>query len=874
MNAVAYKPDGKYFLSASVSKLKVWNVETGENAVEVDSEQGTVRDVDWSSGGEWIVSGGFDGTVKVWDKEGKGTTLVGHKDAVHSVAFSSDGTKIVSGSHDQKVVVWSKNPQGWQPLGKEIATLRGAVYSVAFSPDGKQIVCGGADAMVRIVDVATARVKQLEGHTREIRSVAWSPDGKRIVSGSWDKTVRVWDPETGQEMLTLKAHAREVDCVAFSPDSMRIASGSKDQTLRIWNIAPQAVTGNLTINGHTDGVRSVRFNQDGKRIVSGSSDKLVTVWNAETGEGIQILKGHSGHVMCAAFSPDGKRIISGGGESEKPGEIKVWDLKTAGESLTLQGHTNQIGSVAFSPEGKRIVSGGYDATVRLWDAQTGKQVLTLQGHNDAVHSVLFSSDGKRLVSGSTDKTLKVWDAGTGKLQLTLRGHTHRVLSVAFSPDGKQIVSGSEDHTVRVWDAETGQESRELKGHSGLVREVAFSPDGKWIVSGAYDKTVRLWDAETGRMVRTLTRHAGAVYSVAFSPDSKRIVSGSADRTIEVWSLEPSPLAEGSKPPPQKGLVAHYPLNGDAQDASGNRHHGQPHGVVPRVDRHGLAKGAYYFPGGSRQYVSLPPFRYGPRFTISIWVQSHDQSKVQIIFTKKPRSAVDSFQIFSDSGIYNARVFSADNVGIGRSTLRVLYPAPKWVHLAVTYDGGNTPSAIRIYRDGGRIDRGDFFQEKGFTKFNDLMVASEIGSQNSGDQTFKGALDDLRIYKRALSGLEIKELYEVEKQPPRVSKPPTYTGLAKKLVEKNPWKIDFDGGSTYENVSFAADGSFSAFAAKEKANTGNGQIDGSWRRQSLEEVSVSLQSGARITITDESSRIYARYYVGQKKLNEGAVVEAK
>ena len=60
---------------------------------------GWVRAVGWSPDGSRLVSGGADGTVRVWEA-GSGRllhTLTGHTGAVWAVGWSPDGTRLVSG---------------------------------------------------------------------------------------------------------------------------------------------------------------------------------------------------------------------------------------------------------------------------------------------------------------------------------------------------------------------------------------------------------------------------------------------------------------------------------------------------------------------------------------------------------------------------------------------------------------------------------------------------------------------------------------------------------------------------------------------------------------------------------------------------------
>ena len=76
-----------------------------------------------------------------------------------------------------------------------IRTTR-SVNCIAVSSDGNRIISGANDS-VQVWDAKSGeQLRELQGHTSQVRSVAFSSDGNRIVSGSWDKSVRVWDAKT------------------------------------------------------------------------------------------------------------------------------------------------------------------------------------------------------------------------------------------------------------------------------------------------------------------------------------------------------------------------------------------------------------------------------------------------------------------------------------------------------------------------------------------------------------------------------------------------------------------------------------------------------------------------------------------------------
>ena len=213
-----------------------------------------------------------------------------------------------------------------------------------------------------------------------------------------------------------------------------------------------------------------------------------------------------------------------------------------------------------------------------------------------------------------------------------------------------------------------------------------------------------------------------------------------------------------------GLVAYYPFNGNANDESGNGNDGQISGnVFSAKDRFGNTSSAYQFePSFGYIDVTKPVFNIGQTgYTISVWFCSDDVDRLsQCIFNTIPHTGIG---MGLNGGDIRRPV--AYNVGTANGSwtqningTRSDYVNGVWYHFVVTKNGTDYTLFVNGQVDAAKTVPGAAtFDNNVAFRLGDLS----LGPDYTGRQVFPGRLDDFRIYNRALSGQEVKDLYRYE-----------------------------------------------------------------------------------------------------------------
>eukprot|EP01005_Ploeotia_sp_CARIB1_P001989 NODE_89_length_1654_cov_286.080550_g87_i0.p1 GENE.NODE_89_length_1654_cov_286.080550_g87_i0~~NODE_89_length_1654_cov_286.080550_g87_i0.p1 ORF type:complete len:443 (-),score=123.56 NODE_89_length_1654_cov_286.080550_g87_i0:326-1585(-) len=232
-----------------------------------------------------LVSGGEDDTAYIWNWHEATVrhTLKGHTDTVISACFCFKGQFVITGGMEGCVKLWDCES------GKEVKSLTDlsdGIEWVLSHPEGPIFFAGGTGGQSAMWNTKGDCVRTFWGHGDKVTCGALSGDGRVLITGSADGSVKVFSPTSGEVMHTIEKGTaagitgEEVTCLATSPQHEKTAIAGYIDGVMVW-FDPKTGKVFKVLTDHKASIESISISNSLPLFASGDSQGELCVWDMD-----------------------------------------------------------------------------------------------------------------------------------------------------------------------------------------------------------------------------------------------------------------------------------------------------------------------------------------------------------------------------------------------------------------------------------------------------------------------------------------------------------------------------------------------------------------------------------------------------------------
>ncbi|HLK66779.1 MAG TPA: LamG-like jellyroll fold domain-containing protein [Bryobacteraceae bacterium] len=538
--------------------------------------------------------------------------------------------------------------------------------------------------------------------------------------------------------------------------------------------------------------------------------RLLVKATSEGGHPMILNPGHPAGLLAA--SPDGLKVYAING---RPRSVSV--IHPVKGSVTQLSLSQDPGSVAMSADGKRLYIAWLAGDVGYIDTRTDKIVTHAIHTPGRVHELALTPDGKKLFMSMYH--LGVWRAFTSNGEMNQVTDEVCPVHLELDPQGERLYvpyqcggpTGRRGHdAVEVFDV-TSEESLGIVSGPPLVGgHASASPDGRTVLLDGLDaceipeydhagcpmapthvfhflrlpgrqvvKSIAMPPRGVARFLDssrvlflgdsisvmnatqyTITeswKYTAALSNVALVPDRGKAYFGVSDRE-EVLGFE----AESSKcSPPPDSLAAFYPGDGTPEDAVGGFALSATGGVRFGPGRVGQA---FVLDGQSGHLIASSTgfYNFGGRdSSVAAYVKFLDlEGEMTIMDRTSSESALRARLAKTQDHHFQFEfaTLAGGPVYLKSTTVAI---EGQWYQLCVT----KNDREVVLYINGVVEDRKALGTDRAAASISSEMPPLHLGASREGRGFLNGKLDEILFYDRALSGSEVRDLFELRESGP-------------------------------------------------------------------------------------------------------------
>lgn len=554
VDSITFSHDNRYFAvtysaNSSPPVVEVWHVETGKQYAKFTTDHergGFYRPICFSPDTQLIASTSLTansdeaGLILVWDmKSGEQIgSLSTHTRWVTTLCFSPCGQFLASGGEDGTVFVW--DVETWKQV--ECHTAFGSVYRIipSWTPDGSLRAAivhydDNEPMTISVLDLESGKehyTDKVWGNTLDFSHIGqWGnnilfSNGSHLAYESRHEFINVWSTDNPAKRQFTHSPISWPKKILFSQDGKTLAVEHHHEGVMLWDF--ESRSSRPAIKEQSSGKNQFVYKtDDGQLYASCIKDDTVTLWEAD-GNGTPIIEGTGREYWSAspALAPTGKLFAY----ADTDGNIHIWDVSN-GEMVHKLEH-------ALEPSDDKVDD----------EEDDGDFVLELE----------FSLDSKLLVSESKSRYVRLWDMELG--QEIDMSPIDRIMGFRFCDCGQHLVCFGEDedsywNITRREFCEDDTCQYESKKYA-IEKRLSLPQECKYIENPAFtayeqyiafitswdEKTkshpICLFEAESEKHLVSFTGHILDVNELTFSPDNRILFSASDDGTILLWDLTP------------------------------------------------------------------------------------------------------------------------------------------------------------------------------------------------------------------------------------------------------------------------------------------------------------------------------------------------